>query len=96
MAAEITGYGMLRGWDEGYDIPSLGIIIHPDQRGKGLGKAFMGFLHRLAEKCHAQKIMLKTYTENEKALGLYKKMGYQFSQKSQGQWIGYFSIGESR
>ena len=23
---EICGYGMLRGWDEGYPVPSLGII----------------------------------------------------------------------
>ena len=28
----ICGYGMLRGWDEGYPVPSLGIIIHPDYR----------------------------------------------------------------
>lgn len=25
----VLGYGLLRGWDEGYDTPSLGIIIHP-------------------------------------------------------------------
>ena len=27
---EIAGYAMLRGWDEGYTIPSLGIALHPD------------------------------------------------------------------
>ena len=30
---EILGYGMLRGWDEGYEVPSLGIVIHPAHRG---------------------------------------------------------------
>ena len=33
---EITGYAMLRGWDEGFTIPSLGIVIHPDFRNQGL------------------------------------------------------------
>ena len=27
---EIVGYGMLRGWDEGYEIPSLGIAVSPN------------------------------------------------------------------
>ena len=37
----VLAYGMLRGWDEGYQIPSLGIALHPDARGTGLARAFM-------------------------------------------------------
>ena len=35
---EIIGYAMLRGWDEGYDIPSFGICVHPRHQRKGIGK----------------------------------------------------------
>ncbi len=42
---EITGYAMLRGWDEDYAIPGLGIVVHPNYRNEGLGREFMEFLH---------------------------------------------------
>src|SRR5262245_35037292 len=34
---EIVGLSMLRGWDEGYDIPSFGIMVDPGWRGQALG-----------------------------------------------------------
>ena len=46
---EIFSYGMLRGWDEGFEIPSLGIYIPKMHRGKGLGRKFMRFLHYVAD-----------------------------------------------
>ena len=39
-------YGFLRGWDEGYQIPSLGISVHPNYRGAGIGLALMHYLRR--------------------------------------------------
>jgi len=85
---EICGYGMLRGWDEGYKIPSLGILIHSAHKGKGLGKEFMFFLHEQARKRGAKKIKLKVYPENTRAIHLYQKLGYSFSGKEYGQLIG--------
>lgn len=35
-AGPLVAYGMLRGWEEGYPVPSLGIAVHPDWRGRGL------------------------------------------------------------
>ncbi|MCX6847094.1 MAG: N-acetyltransferase, partial [Verrucomicrobia bacterium] len=35
--SEILGYGILRGWDEGYAVPSLGVAIAGSARGLGLG-----------------------------------------------------------
>jgi len=89
---EICGYGMLRGWDEGYLVPSLGVIIHPDYRGKGLGKKFLVFLHDQARKKGAKQICLKVYPDNKGAIALYSKMGYVFSGSEQGQLIGYASV----
>ncbi len=88
----ICGYGMLRGWDEGYRVPSLGIIIHPDHRGKGLGEKFMVFLHNQAKQKGAKQICLKAYPGNKSAISLYKKMGYLFDGEKEGQLSGYIKL----
>ena len=33
----IAGYGMLRGWDEGFVVPSFGACVHPELRDAGIG-----------------------------------------------------------
>lgn len=91
---QISGYGMLRGWDEGYNIPSLGILIHAEFRGKKLGEKFMGFLHQCAERKGAKQIMLRVYPENVKAVSLYEKMGYVFSHDAKASQIsGIINLG---
>jgi ribosomal protein S18 acetylase RimI-like enzyme len=88
----ILGYGMLRGWDEGYEIPSLGIVLHPEMRGIGLGKLFMHFLHAAAKLRGTKRIRLKVYPENEVAVNLYKNLGYRYEGKQEGQLIGYLDL----
>ncbi|NNM68937.1 MAG: GNAT family N-acetyltransferase [Gallionella sp.] len=77
---KVLGYGMLRGWDEGYSIPSLGVAIHSSARGEGLGKIFMHFLHVLAFRRGASKVRLRVHINNDKAIGLYKNLGYVFEE----------------
>ena len=76
---QVIGYGLLRGWDEGYAIPSLGMAIHPLVRGIGLGKLFMNFLHMLAFRRGASKVRLRVNKKNDKAISLYKGLGYVFN-----------------
>ena len=52
----VLGYGMLRGWEDGYAVPSLGIAIHPVSRGVGLGRAFMLYLHEIARQKGSREI----------------------------------------
>lgn len=89
---QILGYGMLRGWDEGYQVPSLGIYIHPDARGMGLGKLLMQFLHAIAKRKGAKKIRLKVYSNNDVALKLYKSLGYVFEKEEAGQLLGILEL----
>lgn len=89
---EITGYGMLRGWDEEYSIPSLGIVIHPHFRNQGLGRKFMRFLHNQAKAKGATKVRLKVYSNNAGAQQLYESLGYSFSDAENGQLIGYYEL----
>ena len=88
----ILGYGILRGWDEGYEVPSLGIIIHPSARGQGLAKMFMNFLHVTAFRKGAKQIRLKVYPENVTAVKLYKKLGYMFENGEEGQLVGLVDL----
>jgi ribosomal protein S18 acetylase RimI-like enzyme len=87
----IVGYGMLRGWDEGFQVPSLGIIIHPTYRNQGFGKKFIEFLHNQARIKGSAKIRLKVYRDNTRALRLYKSLGYSFKNNS-NQLIGYYKL----
>lgn len=74
----ILGYGLLRGWNEGYAIPSLGIAISPNARGQGLATMLMQFLHAAANRNGATKVRLRVLKQNKKARSLYSAMGYQF------------------
>lgn len=92
-SSKVVGYGMLRGWDEGYQIPSLGIAIHPEYRGKHFGGLMMGFLHAAARFHGARRVRLKVYAENESALAMYRKLGYRFDlPMDKGQLVGVLEL----
>ena len=78
----VIAYGMLRGWDEGYQIPSLGIAVHPEERGKKVGQALMHFLHTAAYYKNTDKIRLKVYKDNIGAIKLYTRTWLYFFRRN--------------
>src|SRR5262245_34387391 len=34
----LVGFSMLRGWNEGYEVPSLGVLVDREQHGRGIGR----------------------------------------------------------
>ena len=97
-AIEVDGdyraYGMLRGWDEGFAVPSLGIYLEASLRGTGASTAFMRFLHLSARLAGAPRVRLKVYPDNEPALRLYRSLGYRFDDPpaDDGQRIGILAL----
>lgn len=89
---EIAAYGMLRGWAEGFDIPSLGIATSPKHRGRGYGKQMMIHLHDIARSRGATKCRLKVDKRNFVAKSLYEKLGYNFQVYSQTEFIGFLLL----
>lgn len=85
-------YGLLRGWDDGYEIPILGCYLHKDVRGTGFSKFFMNYLHFCAKQKGAMKIMLKVYKLNIGAIKLYKSMGYVLENFDDKQYVGYIDL----
>jgi ribosomal protein S18 acetylase RimI-like enzyme len=53
------------------------IVIHADQRGKGLGKATLELLDAWARGEGIQRIALNVFGDNAIAQALYRKQGYQ-------------------
>jgi ribosomal protein S18 acetylase RimI-like enzyme len=90
--ADVIGYGLLRGWDERYEVPSLGIAIAPGARGSGLGRAFMHFLHAAAQARGAPRVRLKVYPHNVAALTLYRSLGYAFDDTDGDELIGLLPL----
>ncbi len=89
----VLGYGMLRGWDEGFDVPSLGIAVDADARGTGLGRLVMLWLHAEARRRGAAKVRLKVYPGNATAVRLYESLGYVFERDLvDGQRLGFKAL----
>ena len=72
----ILGYGMLRGWDEGYEVPSLGVAVLPSFRSRGVGTALLSFAVKQAANRGAQEIMLKVEPGNLVARHWYASVGF--------------------
>ena len=88
----VLAYGLLRGWDEGFAVPSLGIAVHPDARGLGLARAFMAFLHAAASVKGASRVRLKVYPDNAPARRLYESLGYHLEPAADGQLLGVLQL----
>lgn len=52
------------------------LFVHPDFRGKGLGKDLVTQLLNAAERAGASKVLLQVDSKNTAAIALYKKMGF--------------------
>lgn len=88
----IVGYGMLRGWDEGFDIPSLGVAVHPEHRGGGIARLMMRSLHEVARQRGVPRIRLTVDADHAAAQDLYRSLGYRFEPLSEGRLVGWLDI----
>jgi ribosomal protein S18 acetylase RimI-like enzyme len=94
--SEVLAYGMLRGWSEGYAVPSLGIAVAPAYRGCGLARPFMAFLHAAARWRGAPAVRLKVYEANTAARELYRSLGYRYEPAEGAQLLGVLNLSPRR
>ena len=88
----VLAYGMLRGWSEGYAIPSLGLAVAPAHRGRGLARTMMNHLHARAKIRGAEKIRLKVDRRNTAAQRLYESLGYTLQDHSSTELLGIVDV----
>ncbi|MEZ6136559.1 MAG: GNAT family N-acetyltransferase [Pirellulaceae bacterium] len=88
----VAAYGMLRGWKEGFDRPSLGIAVSPEHRNRGLGRMFILFLHSIARSRGSQEIRLTVSKDNCRAVQLYESLGYRFEELHEETFEGTLKL----
>lgn len=82
-----VAYGMLRGWDEGYTTPSVGIAVRNGARRKGYGRLMMAHLHTVARSRGAVRLRLRVHPENVAARRLYESIGYTYAGEDRGELV---------
>jgi GNAT superfamily N-acetyltransferase len=75
-SATLIGLSMLRGWDDGYVIPSFGILVDHEWRSKGLGASLLAYTLDEARSLGARHVRLSVYASHATALQLYLRQGF--------------------
>jgi len=73
----MIGYAMLRGWDEGHEVPSFGIAVAREHQGQGAGRALFAATVDIVRQQGGGKMMLKVHPENRLARAWYRRLGFQ-------------------
>ena len=76
---ELVGFFMLRGFDNGYEIPSYGVLISDRFCNKGLSKLSLQYSVSWCQLAGIKRIMLKVHPENEVAKSIYENFGFTYS-----------------
>jgi len=84
---QAVAYGMLRGWDEGYAVPSLGIAVRTGAQSRGLGRAMMKNLHAEAGRRGSTVVRLRVHPDNSNARRLYESLGYFYAGHDRGELV---------
>ncbi len=69
---------MLRGWDEGYSIPSFGVAVGAAYRGRGIARSLLRYAMERARERGASAIMVKVHMDNLGARPMYESKGVVF------------------
>ena len=82
-----VAYGLLRGWDEGYPTPSLGVAVRTSAQGRGYGRLMMESLHAVARARGASRVRLRVHPDNTVARHLYESLGYRYDGEERGELV---------
>jgi RimJ/RimL family protein N-acetyltransferase len=77
---QLTAFFMLRGLDQGYEVPSFGVAVAEAHAGRGLLKLSLAFAITWCRLNRISKIMLKVHPANTAARLQYE--GHRFEQTS--------------
>ena len=72
----LVAMSMLRGWDEGFEVPSLGMFVDHEHWGAGVGGALLDATVSAARALGASAVRLSVYASNPVAWRLYAGRGF--------------------
>jgi RimJ/RimL family protein N-acetyltransferase len=73
-------------------VASLGMCVAADRRGQGIGTALLQACIRWAEEIGVEKLALSVYPDNDRAIALYRKFGFEEEGRLSGhskKSVGY-------
>ena len=73
----LAGFYMLRGFDEGYSIPSYGVWISEKYANRGLSTFTLQHAISFCKLNSIKKVMLKVHPDNLAAKHIYEKYGFK-------------------
>jgi glycosyltransferase involved in cell wall biosynthesis/RimJ/RimL family protein N-acetyltransferase len=79
----VIALSMLRGWDEGYEVPSFGIAVDVDFHGEGLGTLLTSWTLEQARLLGCKQVRLSVYGSNKIARRIYERLGFTEVEREQ-------------
>ncbi len=76
VSSRVRGLCMLRGWDEGYSIPSYGVLLDRRIQGYGLGRSVTKFAISEAKRLGCERLRLSVHASHLAARRLYEVLGF--------------------
>jgi len=74
---KLVGLAMLRGWDKGFAMPSLGVLVDVAYRRLGRGRRLVQEAISEGKRSKATGIILSVYASNWVAVRLYSSLGFK-------------------
>jgi ribosomal-protein-alanine N-acetyltransferase len=73
---EIACFGMLRGWDEGFDVPTFGLVADHRFNGRGHGWRMWNWVMELGRELGCARMRITTDQSNTLILRMALKLGF--------------------
>jgi GNAT superfamily N-acetyltransferase len=82
--------GIMRGWDEGYEIPTLGIVAHHEMHGKGHGFRLLLWGIELGKQLGCKKMRATTFKTHTVVIKMLEKTGFRITGELPGDRLEFF------
>jgi ribosomal protein S18 acetylase RimI-like enzyme len=78
---DLLGMSMLRGFDEGYEVPSFGIFVDHASQAQGVGRRLTAWTIERARLQGCSAVRLSVYADNPAAHGIYDSLGFREQER---------------
>lgn len=94
IGGRVAAYGFLKFNEQPFrkDLCNLGLVVHHEYRGKGVGALFVQKLIEEARKRYIRKIWINVYSDNPRAVRFWLEQGFQMEGflRDNENWDGMF------
>lgn len=92
----LVGFFMLRGWDQGYEAPSYGVLIDERYSGYGLTRLSLKMVKSICKLRRSPRIMLKVHPDNSIARALFEEARFVQTgvDAASGNLVYHFDLDE--